>query len=374
MSTAILPDDSVVVRMPTQTVHVDATHKAIHLRTASVHNELGGTILASYPLSVAEHVRVYPAPGGFAMSLYLFGGGLVELGIASSREMAELTTEAISKLAGCLVTFLDQAPEDPSEAPGIKTDGRGIEAPGPDLLDSRIQFSADETISDSTPNYPELPLNSASDFAEEEPTRPIDLGQAIGPSKVVREISGDEPEWALAELAAMKPSSSVVVSQDFDEDEVDTDAQAPAQQAIDPPTIEALAPPNPQPEHDTLDGPPPASVDDEAEKEKATTMPDSPTPIPALKAASPLFQGLLEASHVLAARSALLPTGVPIDTLPQMEHPTTMAAPEELEAMLEGGAQPPPTYSAFADVRSEDLTNGNEAEPTLIPGINELEG
>ena len=138
MSTAILPDDSVVVRLPAQTIHIDATGRAIHLRATSTRRELGGAILASYPLGAAERLRLVRGPEGVQLFLDLRSGDDLDLGISPSTEVAMLTARVIADLTRCKIEV---------------TQGMVAHLPGPDdyedeaaLLRGEGAFGPEDTL------------------------------------------------------------------------------------------------------------------------------------------------------------------------------------------------------------------------------------
>jgi hypothetical protein len=104
MSTAILPDDSVIVRMPTHTVHVDASARAIHVREPSHSSELGGVIRATFPLEAADRIRLMRARTGKQhLCLDLASGETLDLGEVPSTEVAMVTARAIAELTRCKI-------------------------------------------------------------------------------------------------------------------------------------------------------------------------------------------------------------------------------------------------------------------------------
>ena len=104
LSTAILPDDSVVVRMPTHTVHVDASARAILVREPSTSSPTGGAIRARFPLEAAERIRLVALPSGSqVLCLDLVSGETLDLGQVPSFDLAMVTARAISDLTQCQV-------------------------------------------------------------------------------------------------------------------------------------------------------------------------------------------------------------------------------------------------------------------------------
>lgn len=104
MSTAILPDDSVVIRLPRETIHLCAKTRSINVRAAHPRKELGGSMLASYPLSAAERVRLTKSPAGRVWILLdLRSGRSLGLGDAPSQDVGMLTARMIADLTRCKV-------------------------------------------------------------------------------------------------------------------------------------------------------------------------------------------------------------------------------------------------------------------------------
>lgn len=97
MSTAILPDGSVVVRLPSHTVHVDLRSRAIHLRASTSRDELGGSILESFPLTALARVRVVREREDLHhIELELRSKRRISLGTASAHEWAMTTARSVA--------------------------------------------------------------------------------------------------------------------------------------------------------------------------------------------------------------------------------------------------------------------------------------
>ena len=102
MSTAILSDNSVVVRATGYVVHVDVPQAAIHVRAPNAKDVLGRLDVASYPMASAERVRVRPhGQGRFRLHLVLTGGVEIDLGDDLSQELGLMTGRAIADVARC---------------------------------------------------------------------------------------------------------------------------------------------------------------------------------------------------------------------------------------------------------------------------------
>lgn len=103
MSTAILPDGSVIVRLPWQTVHLDVRTRAIHLRAPQL-DALGGDILESFPQVAADRVRIVRgARDRHQMMIELRSGRSLSLGHASSHDSAMMTARIVADLTRCKV-------------------------------------------------------------------------------------------------------------------------------------------------------------------------------------------------------------------------------------------------------------------------------
>lgn len=102
MSTAILPDDSVVIRLARETIHLCAKTRTIYVRAAHPSKEMGGSMLASYPLSAAERVRLEKsADDRVWIVLDLRSGKTIGLGDAPSQDVGMLTARMIADLTRC---------------------------------------------------------------------------------------------------------------------------------------------------------------------------------------------------------------------------------------------------------------------------------
>lgn len=102
MSTTILPDGSIVVRLASHTVHLDVRTRAIHLRATTSRDELGGSILESFPQTAIDRVRLVRAPDGVHhLLLELRSGRELSLGRHGAYEMAMTTARAVSDLTRC---------------------------------------------------------------------------------------------------------------------------------------------------------------------------------------------------------------------------------------------------------------------------------
>lgn len=104
MSTSIMPDGSIVVRLAWQTVHVDVRTRAIHLRAPSKSSELGGDILESFPQVAVDRVRILRGTeDSHHLMIELRSGRSLSLGHATTHEAAMMTARVVADLTRCKV-------------------------------------------------------------------------------------------------------------------------------------------------------------------------------------------------------------------------------------------------------------------------------
>lgn len=230
MSTAILPDDSVVVRMPTHTVHVDASSRAIHVREPSKTSQLGGIIRASFPLEAADRIRLMTARTGKQhLCLDLSSGETLDLGEVPSADVAMVTARAIADLTRCKI---EVAGTSGLAAPSARfTEGetyaspqgfvpwRGEELPVPDE-GSSLAISPDHA--DRMYQVIEALMESQDELKA--PPVPEDPPLVPGDTRTV-EMTWEEAERAMARARARaKPAAdgaAPVTPSDLEEDESD---------------------------------------------------------------------------------------------------------------------------------------------------------
>ena len=102
MSAVILPDGSLVFRVPEWTIHIDVGTNAVHLRDPKSRNELGGNILATAPIESISVVQLLPESDEHA-HLYLefeTGEGL-DLGLVPKTEMGRRIAYSVARVARC---------------------------------------------------------------------------------------------------------------------------------------------------------------------------------------------------------------------------------------------------------------------------------
>jgi hypothetical protein len=342
MSTAILPDDSVVVRMPTHTVHVDATARAIHVREPSHTHQLGGIIRASFPLEAADRIRLMTARTGKQhLCLDLSSGETLDLGEVPSPEVAMLTARAIADLTRCKIEV---------------TQGMVARLPGPSA-----RFTEGETYAAApvekkaslaiSPAHADQMFQVIEALMESQDGRPVDPPLVPGDSRTV-EMTREEAERAIARARL----ASRVVPTDLEEDESDRPTDTPErstdrERAIEDVGVDGLAA--------TIAD---AKIDDLILDEGGWTQPDSPSPrddvvdefiepteldSEVLHPREPVFQQLLRESQLAAAMSPVAgerPTDLHVAARPhltkrqavlEMLRSTVESLPEATSSMVE---------------------------------------
>lgn len=151
MSTTILPDGSVVVRLALQTVHVDVRTRAIHLRAPS-RDELSGSILESFPQSAVSRIRLIRDNGrGHLLFMELRSGRVLSLGQAPSQDMAMVTARVVADLTRCRVEVSD-GPDDPGVLAVPTPVPSAPAAPSADHADPRgdpLETAVPDTVEES---------------------------------------------------------------------------------------------------------------------------------------------------------------------------------------------------------------------------------
>jgi hypothetical protein len=103
MSTAILSDGSVVVRLAWQTIHLDVRTRAIHLR-APADDGLGGDIRESFPQAAIDRVKIVRGPEQHHhLMIELKSGRSLSLGHATTHDHAMMTARVVADLTRCKV-------------------------------------------------------------------------------------------------------------------------------------------------------------------------------------------------------------------------------------------------------------------------------
>ncbi len=108
MTTAIFADGSIVVRLPSQTIHLDVRTRAIHLRAPSEVHDLGGDILESFPQVAVDRVRVLRgADRMHHLLIELRSGRSLSLGHEAHQDDAMTTARVVADLTRCKVEIAD---------------------------------------------------------------------------------------------------------------------------------------------------------------------------------------------------------------------------------------------------------------------------
>jgi hypothetical protein len=357
MSTAILPDDSVVVRMPTHTVHVDATARAIHVREPSHQSQLGGIIRASFPLESADRIRLMTARTGKQhLCLDLSSGETLDLGEVPSPEVAMVTARAIADLTRCKIEVTQGTV---SRLPGPSqrfTEGETYAAGGltpPPKASLAISpehaeqmFQVIEALMDSQDGLHLVPGdNRTVEMTREEAERAIARSRAK--SVVPVDLTEDETDH---------PTVTPRSSSRFD-DESSTDREA----AIEDLGVDGLAATIADAKIDDLILDPPHARWSSSEDSAASTQPDQPVPQDLydefvekteldpnlIEPREPVFQQLLRESQIAAAMSpvagdrptdlhvAARPNQTPREAVVEMLRATVETLPEATSSMAE---------------------------------------
>ncbi|MEQ9496319.1 MAG: hypothetical protein RIT81_05660 [Deltaproteobacteria bacterium] len=93
-----------MIRLARETIHLSAKTAAIHVRAVHPRRDLGGSLLAAYPLTSAERVRLRPLlDGRVTVTLELRGGTTVSLGEAPGQDIAMVTARVVADVTRCMV-------------------------------------------------------------------------------------------------------------------------------------------------------------------------------------------------------------------------------------------------------------------------------
>ena len=113
MQVRMLTDGSMVVERGDATVHLDTLGSALHVRTGTSRDALGGILLASYLLDSVQAVRLTRPSARLDAQWHgevlLKNGESVSLGRASSRTEVEAFVQAIADQTGAQVEVFDPA-------------------------------------------------------------------------------------------------------------------------------------------------------------------------------------------------------------------------------------------------------------------------
>ncbi len=338
MSTAILPDDSVVVRMPTHTVHVDATGRAIHVREPSPSQQLGGIIRASFPIESADRIRLMTARTGKQhLCLDLSSGETLDLGEVPSPDVAMVTARAIADLTRCKIEV---------------TQGTVSRLPGPSS-----RFTEGETFSqpNQRPSLAISPEHAEQMFQVIEALMDSQDGAQLVPGDTrTVEMTREEADRAMARAKAKsvleQPAAVRVLPSELEEDESDRPTITPRsssnfednesstdrERAIEELGVDGLAATIADAKIDDLMIEPPRREWATHEDSAASTQPDTPVPEELLdefveeteldssmiRAREPVFQQLLRESQIAAAMSPVSgdhPTDLHVAARPKAE-------------------------------------------------------
>lgn len=128
----MLPDDSMVVRLPDRIIHIDAVRRAVHVRASGARYDLGGSLVASHPFARVSRVRIVVlAPDEVRLSLELSTGQAVGLGHAASRDLAMLTARAVADLCRCNLDAGQGTTDVPPSRPDLEAITGPIPVPEP---------------------------------------------------------------------------------------------------------------------------------------------------------------------------------------------------------------------------------------------------
>ncbi len=216
MSLSILPDESIVVRLSTHTVHIDARGQGIHLREPSESAEEGGKVMASFPLEAADRVRMgQTRDGTLHLYLDLHTGDTLHLGEVPSSEAAMMASQVISEVTQCKVQL-----QIPAKLPAPEPKPE----PAPFWPDRKKRA---EPIDKTPPRRPGANKPVETERAKIDPleqaTRRIDLDNEPRPKLAKESASGDVEGATIA--AAPAP---VEVDRVMTADEAPTSPPGPA--------------------------------------------------------------------------------------------------------------------------------------------------
>jgi hypothetical protein len=364
MSTAILPDDSVVVRMPTHTVHVDATARAIHVREPSHQSQLGGIIRASFPLESADRIRLMTARTGKQhLCLDLSSGETLDLGEVPSPEVAMVTARAIADLTRCKIEvtqgMVNRLPGPSARFTEGETYGAGFTPPKQSLAISpehaEQMFQVIEALMDSQDGLQLVPGdNRTVEMTREEAERAMARARAKSQLEARAAIRPSELAEDETDHPTVTPRSS---SRYQDGDESSTDREAAIEQELG---VDGLAATIADAKIDDLMLDPPHARWPSQEDSAAATQPDRPVPEELIdefegkteldsqleEPREPVFQQLLLESQIAAAMSpvaehrtdlhvAARPQQTPREAVIEMLRATAESLPEATSSMAE---------------------------------------
>jgi hypothetical protein len=105
MSAVILPNGSLVFRLPQWTVHIDGKSRQIHLRDGTSRDELGGAVFATAPVDTVRRVFLLAdTPEQAHLSIEFVTGEGLDLGRVPVGEMGKRIAYAVARVARCGIT------------------------------------------------------------------------------------------------------------------------------------------------------------------------------------------------------------------------------------------------------------------------------
>lgn len=201
MSTSILPDDSVVVRLPDRTVHVDASEHWVRVRATHARQPLGGAVLAVYDFSQIRRLRIVPrAQGGVGLTLMLRHGEDLPLGVSPSSDVAMLTGRAVADICRCQL--------DAGHGVSVLAESSS-QGSDPDTFKEVLQSSGAVVPLDGpqAPASAPAPVEDPDRITDEQPVPRTAPARAASLYRVTRELTREEVD---RELATADPAPAPV--------------------------------------------------------------------------------------------------------------------------------------------------------------------
>jgi hypothetical protein len=111
LSAVILPNGSLIFRLPDQTIHLDVEAREIQVRDGLARGELEGQLLLRFPLSAASMVRLLPESAEHAhLYLEFDTGEVLDLGRLPVGIMGRQIASTLAKSARCRMTTVLETP------------------------------------------------------------------------------------------------------------------------------------------------------------------------------------------------------------------------------------------------------------------------
>ena len=193
-----LPDESILVRTGTHSVHLDVSSDAIHVR-APLDDEDGleGILLASYPMDSAQWVGLMrERPAGLRLWLRLKDGSNLDLGVPPSEAIGARLAKTVAQLTGCQVDIATQPLKPPSLPPSSPRSNHG--GPVFAALINESQRARPEPSRAVTPTI-------SSELEEDDEAQTAELTSSSGRSR----------QAALVELLALASSHLPIATPDL---------------------------------------------------------------------------------------------------------------------------------------------------------------